>query len=746
MDKKGLSSEHQTPTLQQALNFALQHHTTGDLQKAEAIYEQIIQTNPDHPIALHLLGVIAHQKGENDRAIDIITKALFIKPDFPEAHCNLGNALKESGKFEDAVIEYNKAISIKPDFAEVYSNLGNAFVELDRLNEAIVNYSKAIEINPEYAEAHTNLGNALKELGNLDEAVISHNRSITIKPDFAEAHYNLGFALQELGWLDEVVASYLKAITNKPDYVEAHCNLGNALHDLGELDEAIASYRKAIELKPDYAEAFNNIRLSLPALCYEIITDDRDTSSIEKIIDTLPTPPEPDIIRLQLKSLTGENIQETWEYVVGHLPTPQSETLQNNNKIGGPSVIVPENYLERRVVALLHFGRSGSGYLHSLLDSHPSVSTLPGVYMSGFFGRQVWKQVSCGGFQELPEQFSALYKVLFDARHPGKIPPAFIGDGYASKSVGVKEGFVEMGPNRDTPLTLDRSQFLENLGEIINGFATINHGQFFEAIHHAYEKTLGNDFSDKKLIFYHLHKIDPYGMANFVKYFPTAQLLMIIRNPVQSCESWIRQLASPEYENAYKAYNDIVSRMNLMLLNLNFPAFRTQDCAAVRLEDIKIKPEATMGRLCDYLGIKETASLYESTMRGLKWWGDPSSRLFGRTHDTESWEDDPIRAETGFLFSPMDQFVLNTLFYPLSARFGYVEQNDVQFRKDLREIRPLLDKPLDFEKRLAERFLPDYPDLQITGVFKSFHAVLIGLWRILDEQGTYPYMIKVLPE
>ena len=76
----------------------------------------------------------------------------------------------------------------------------------------------------------------------------------------------------------------------------------------------------------------------------------------------------------------------------------------------------------------------------------------------------------------------------------------------------------------------------------------------------------------------------------------------------------------------------------------------------------------------------------------------------------------------------------------------FVFLDDVQFRKNLREIRPLLDKPLDFEKTLAGRFLPDYPDLQITGAFKSFHAVLIGLWRILDEQGTYPYMMKVLPE
>ena len=153
-----------------------------------------------------------------------------------------------------------------------------------------------------------------------------------------------------------------------------------------------------------------------------------------------------------------------------------------------------------------------------------------------------------------------------------------------------------------------------------------------------------------------------------------------------------------------------------------------------------------MRRLCNYLGIKETASLYESTMQGLKWWGDPSSNLYGRTHDTESWDDDPIQVETGAFFRTMDQFVLNTLFYPLSARFGYVEQNDAQFRKDLVEIRPLMDKPLDFEKTLAKRFLPGYSNLQMTGAFKSFHAVLIGLWRILDEYGTYPYMMKALPE
>ena len=235
-------------------------------------------------------------------------------------------------------------------------------------------------------------------------------------------------------------------------------------------------------------------------------------------------------------------------------------------------------------------------------------------------------------------------------------------------------------------------------------------------------------------------------MANFLKYFPNAQLLMIIRNPLQSCESSILRSVTDKQANAYRAYSDIVSRINPMLMDLNSPVFQTQDCAAVRLENIKTHPEETVRRLCFYLDIAETASLYASTMQGLKWWGDPSSSLFGRTHDIESWEDDPIRTETGSLFGVMDQLILETLFYPLSARFGYVEENDAQFRKDLREVRPLLDKPLDFEKTLAKDFPADYPDLEKTEAFKSLHAVLIGLWRILDEHGTYPYMVKALPE
>ena len=101
------SSEQQTLTIQQSLDLAVQHHNAGDLPKAEGVYQQILQTEPNQPVALHLLGVIAYQVGKYDIAVELIGKALAVNPDFAEAHSNLGLALQEQGKLDEAMASYH---------------------------------------------------------------------------------------------------------------------------------------------------------------------------------------------------------------------------------------------------------------------------------------------------------------------------------------------------------------------------------------------------------------------------------------------------------------------------------------------------------------------------------------------------------------------------------------------------------------------------------------------------------------
>jgi tetratricopeptide (TPR) repeat protein len=72
-------------TVQQQLESGMSHHQAGRLAEAEAIYRQILSWNPNHAEALHLLGLIAGQHGNDDQAIDLIGRAIRLKPDLAAA-------------------------------------------------------------------------------------------------------------------------------------------------------------------------------------------------------------------------------------------------------------------------------------------------------------------------------------------------------------------------------------------------------------------------------------------------------------------------------------------------------------------------------------------------------------------------------------------------------------------------------------------------------------------------------------
>ena len=112
--------ENKTLTLQQALDLAVQHHTAGRLTEARSIYQQILRADPNHPISMHLLGVIAHQEGQNATAVDLITKALAIKPDYADAQNNDGTALQEPGRSKDAVAQSHAPVMLNTGIARCH--------------------------------------------------------------------------------------------------------------------------------------------------------------------------------------------------------------------------------------------------------------------------------------------------------------------------------------------------------------------------------------------------------------------------------------------------------------------------------------------------------------------------------------------------------------------------------------------------------------------------------------------------
>jgi protein O-GlcNAc transferase len=97
------------------LGRAVHYHKSGQLRKAEDIYLRILQTNPTHTDALHLLGLIAQQLGDDAKALHLIQKAIENDPNNPTYHHDLGKVLQAEGKTNEAILHFRKAVQLEPD-------------------------------------------------------------------------------------------------------------------------------------------------------------------------------------------------------------------------------------------------------------------------------------------------------------------------------------------------------------------------------------------------------------------------------------------------------------------------------------------------------------------------------------------------------------------------------------------------------------------------------------------------------
>jgi Flp pilus assembly protein TadD len=213
----------------------------GSPDLAEVVCRDILQVKPRHADALHLSGVLAMQRGDNERAAELIGKAIKEHPS-SEMYCNHGAALKAQYKLDAAVESYRKAISLNPNYAAAYNNLGNALREQGKLDAAIESLHKAISLDPADAEAHSNLANALKDQGKLDAAVESYRKALSLAPDSANAHYNLGVTLTEQGKLDEGIQHYQRILALAPNNDYVHYHLGVLYLLKGDLKQGWAGY------------------------------------------------------------------------------------------------------------------------------------------------------------------------------------------------------------------------------------------------------------------------------------------------------------------------------------------------------------------------------------------------------------------------------------------------------------------------------------------------------------------------
>jgi predicted O-linked N-acetylglucosamine transferase (SPINDLY family) len=241
------------------------HHRDGRLEAAEGLFRRVLDVLPEHADALHMLGVLASQRGDQDDALVRFEQAAALRPRDGRILNNLGTAYRAVGRPAEAESCYRKALDCNPDSLRARVNLANTLAARGDPDGALQEYRAALAQAPDDAGLRNNYGSALRLAGDFAAAGAVYRALVKDQPDNATAHNNLGVVCMELGRPEEAAHSYRRALEIEPNHLEAQNNLGNALKELGHLDDALAAFDRALSLNPDHTDAKYNRSLAQAA-------------------------------------------------------------------------------------------------------------------------------------------------------------------------------------------------------------------------------------------------------------------------------------------------------------------------------------------------------------------------------------------------------------------------------------------------------------------------------------------------
>jgi tetratricopeptide (TPR) repeat protein len=176
--------------------------------RAMADYEMALKLVPNHPLALHNIGVLKAKKGGPEDYFEkaIESDSTMLSPYLERAYLRM-----QSGYYKGALEDYNSAIDIEKNDPEIWLNRGFAKEKLNDLKGAYADYSQAIQLDENFEKAWLNRGNVLSRQNNHKDAIDDYTVALTINSEYAAAYYNRAIAREKNKQKDEACADLKKA-------------------------------------------------------------------------------------------------------------------------------------------------------------------------------------------------------------------------------------------------------------------------------------------------------------------------------------------------------------------------------------------------------------------------------------------------------------------------------------------------------------------------------------------------------
>lgn len=304
------------------------------------------------------------------------------------------------------------------------------------------------------------------------------------------------------------------------------------------------------------------------------------------------------------------------------------------------------------VLAVFYFGRSGSYFLQSLLDSHPNVLAIPPGCLISFF--DFWRRN-----QSLPKAV-IIQNFLSDYRE-------MIDPDYHSPGVSFGSAIRCLGPDRNITLTIDQAVFSAVLEETLKPINTLTRRQLFLAVHYAYNAALGLPIPENFVLVFQAHNCSDNIVLDLLNDFPTVKFIHSVRYPIQALGSYVKHHAEDLRERFGFSGSQLLAMLRTVIEGGAeiFPGYN-KIARAIRLEDLHARPRDILLRLCQWIDIPWNDSLLQSTIGG-HLYSFPTSyagNVSGfSTHAQRATHDD--------IFTSLDKFRFELIFQDKCGAWKY---------------------------------------------------------------------------
>jgi tetratricopeptide (TPR) repeat protein len=223
-----------------------------DLQLAERLLREIVDSEPSEPLFRWRLGYVLSDLHEYANAIHEFNEVLKLDPKNVPAWGGLGQVHTELGEWKEAEFAFRKRLEFKKS-PQHFVFLANNMIQMSRFDEAIDACNKALELSPAFDEAYLNLGLAQRHLRHTDQAIEAFKKAIELDTGYALAYRELGATYFLRSEFLSAQAALKKCLNYDPRDAWAHLYLAFCLQHLNDDTNAAMHFAEAVKEAPDVA-------------------------------------------------------------------------------------------------------------------------------------------------------------------------------------------------------------------------------------------------------------------------------------------------------------------------------------------------------------------------------------------------------------------------------------------------------------------------------------------------------------